>query len=208
MGARVLGPGLHPMGPDQAVPLIAAIAARDPHLLDIWTMHVYTVEHLEAENILRVRGLFGWRIPVWVTEDGVDTLPPPSLANLYWSSGVDPWLTPWYFVSESDQAKMVPWMIQQAYCAGAAAWMNLQLWDDSDIGRWQSGLLRPDGSVKPAFSTAVAASLAARSGKFDCSDPNSPAPVARPASATGSERWSGGYAPDHVRPRVEPMQLS
>jgi hypothetical protein len=206
LGARVLGPGLHPMGPDQAAPLIAAIAARDPHLLDIWTMHAYEVEQLEAQVISRVRAILGWAIPVWVTEDGIDTLPPISVSGLYRFSGPDPWLTPANWFNESQQAQVIPWMIQHAYCAGADAWMNFQLWDENDLSRWQSGLLRPDGSVKPAFSTAVSASAAARSGNVDCSNPTAPAPVSGALASQRSEPWNGGYRADHVRPRVEPLK--
>jgi hypothetical protein len=190
--------------------LIAAIAARDPHLLDIWTMHAYEVEQLEAQVISRVRAILGWAIPVWVTEDGIDTLPPISVSGLYRFSGPDPWLTPANWFNESQQAQVIPWMIQHAYCAGADAWMNFQLWDENDLSRWQSGLLRPDGSVKPAFSTAVSASAAARSGNVDCSNPTAPAPVsgAMASAFKRTELWNGGYRADHVRPRVEPLKLS
>jgi hypothetical protein len=210
MGARVLGPGLRPMAAGDAAQLIAAIAGRNPYLLDIWTIHAYTMESNEAALISQVRTELGWRIPFWIAEDGLDTQPPPAFAGLYFGFGPA--------ASELDQAAAVPWMIRQAYCAGADVWMNFELWDDPNLARWQSGFLRPNGSQKPAFAAAVKASADARANRFDCGQP-SPAPPGIATSLTwrstrgafrneawnAEQAWNGGYPPDHLRPRVEQL---
>ena len=62
------------------------------------------------------------------------------------------------------------------YVAGA---FNFLLYDERDLSRWQTGLVRPDGSPKPAFGAfAQAASAPAASTK----------PMASESSSTKSSK--------------------
>jgi hypothetical protein len=48
------------------------------------------------------------------------------------------------------------------HVAGA---FNFLLYDERDLGRWQSGLVRPDGSPKPAFGAFARAVASAGAGR-------------------------------------------
>ncbi len=167
-GARVIGPGAHPVTPeDDHQPLIDEIAAAGPHLLDVWDQHGYWTNFPAV--IAQVRAALGWRIPVWISEDGIDTVPDPAFAYMY--TGATP--PNWHFwTTEAGQAEIVSKFMLRAYRAGAAVWMNFLLRDEVDLSRWQSGLEHPDGSRKPAFAAFAALAHAIAPGE----DPGPPAP--------------------------------
>jgi hypothetical protein len=48
------------------------------------------------------------------------------------------------------------------------AFFNFELRDESALSGWQSGLVRPDWSAKPAFVAYFQAIAAARSGAITC----------------------------------------
>jgi hypothetical protein len=45
---------------------------------------------------------------------------------------------------------------------------NFELRDDADLAGWQSGLLRPDWSAKPAFLAYLQAVAAVHAGTMSC----------------------------------------
>jgi len=166
-GVRVIGPGAKSTPPvSNQQPLVDSIVIAGPHLLDVWDQHGYW-QNFPA-TIAQVQASFGWKIPVWITEDGIDTEPDPPFAYLY--RGVAP--PDWHFwTTEAGQAQLVSKFMQRAYCAGAAVWMNYLLWDEVDLSRWQSGLEHPDGSRKPAFAAYATTSRAIARGDISCDDP-------------------------------------
>jgi hypothetical protein len=172
----VIGPGAKSTTPvSNQQPLVDAISIAGPHLLDVWDQHGYW-QNFPA-TIAQVQRSFGWKIPLWITEDGIDTEPDPPFASLY--RGVTP--PDWHFwTSEAGQAQIVTKFMLRAYCAGAAVWMNYLLWDEVDLSRWQSGLEHPDGSRKPAFAAYAATSRAIARGEISCDDPP-PTPKPREA---------------------------
>jgi hypothetical protein len=183
LGARVIGPGARSTTPvSNQQGLVDLIAIAGPHLLDVWDQHGYW-QNFPA-TVAQVRASFGWSIPIWVTEDGIDTEPDPPFAYLY--RGVTP--PDWHFwTTEAGQAQIVNRFMRRAYCAGAAVWMNYLLRDEVDLSRWQSGLEHPNGSVKPAFAAYATTSRAIARGEVTCD--SEPAPKARVApSLWGASR--------------------
>jgi len=109
---------------------------------------------------------FGTAPPVWYLEDGFQTTGGPSL--LY--SGSENERHP---VSESDQATQLAAAVRLAYCQpGVTGFFNFELRDDPSLAGWQSGLLRPDWSAKPAFAAYQQAIAAAAAGTIDCGQPH------------------------------------
>jgi hypothetical protein len=181
-GARVIGPGAYPfLRIDSQQPMLDAIAAAGPHLLDAWAMHGYRGN--VAEVVQQVRRTLGWPIPVWVSEDGVQSRPPLQFANLYFGTADSGW-----HGSEEEQAAALASRMRIAYCAGAGAWLNFLLRDESDLRHWQSGLERPDGSRKPAFAAFAATSRAIAEGKVYCPSSPSPESTSLPASSAPRRR--------------------
>ena len=179
-GARVIGPGAHtsnPVSKQQA--LVDMITLAGPHLLDVWDQHGYW-QNFPA-LIAQVRAGFGWPIPVWVTEDGIDTKPDPPFAYLYRGATPPTWR---FWTTEAGQAQIVTEFMRRAYCGGAAVWMNFLLRDEVDLARWQSGLEHPDGSRKPAFAAYAATSRAIARGEVSCD-----APPATPRPHTAPPLW-------------------
>jgi hypothetical protein len=173
-GAKVIGPGMHPTeglydtdaDTLERTELIDAISSAGSHLLDAWDLHLYGHGLALSELIRSVRYGMGWNIPVWITEDGMDTKPAPEFAPLYTGT---PWGEFWDWNSEADQESAIPMFMLNAYCAGASMWMNFKLIDETDLQRWQSGVLRPDGSRKLAFRAfAITASVISNT---DCDSP-------------------------------------
>jgi hypothetical protein len=84
---------------------------------------------------------------LWWTESGFDT---ESRHGGYF--GVSGGIARCSHGSEAEQAARVQQVMQEArtsrYVAGA---FNFLLYDERDLSRWQTGLVRPDGSPKPAF---------------------------------------------------------
>ena len=100
---------------------------------------------------------------VWYLEDGFQTTPPAG-HPLY--TGTETERRP---VSEDEQAAQLAAAVRLAYCQpGVGAFFNFELRDDSSLAGWQSGLLRPDWSPKPAFVSFLEAVSAVRSGTVTC----------------------------------------
>lgn len=183
-GARVIGPGARSTTPvSNQQPLVDLIAIAGPHLLDAWDQHGYW-QNFPA-TIAQVRAAFGWPIPVWISEDGIDTEPDPPFAYLY--RGATP--PDWHFwTTEAGQAQLVAKFMRRAYCAGAAVWLNYLLRDEVDLARWQSGLEHPDGSPKPAYAAFAAKRQEIARGEVSCGD-SEPSPQPRVApSLWGASR--------------------
>lgn len=107
---------------------------------------------------------FGTAPPVWYLEDGFQTSGGPSL--LY--SGSENDRRP---VSETGQAAQLAAAVRLAYCQpGVTGFFNFELRDDPSLDGWQSGLLRPDWSVKPAFAAYQQAIAAAVARTIDCGE--------------------------------------
>lgn len=110
---------------------------------------------------------FGTVPPIWYLEDGFQTTGGPE-TFLYSGSETD--RRP---VSEDEEATQLTDAVQLAYCQpGVTGFFNFELRDDPSLAGWQSGLLRPDWSAKPAFAAYQQAIAAAASGTIDCSQPH------------------------------------
>ena len=102
-------------------------------------------------------------VTVWYLEDGFQSVPGGSRV-VY--SGTETDKQP---VSEDVQAAQLTAAVELAYCQPAVGgFFNFELRDDSSLAGWQSGLLRPDWSAKPAFVAYLQALAAARAGTIDC----------------------------------------
>jgi hypothetical protein len=103
-------------------------------------------------------------VTVWYLEDGFQSSPAPDGSGLYTGSETD--RRP---VSEAEQSTQLAAAVQLAYCQPAVGgFFNFELRDEPDLSGWQSGLLRPDWSAKPAFVSFVQAIASARAGTFTC----------------------------------------
>lgn len=103
------------------------------------------------------------RVTVWYLEDGFQSIPPAD-DGLYNGTETDK-----HPVSEEEQAVQLTAAVQLAYCQPAVgAFFNFELRDESALSGWQSGLLRPDWSAKPAFVSYLAAVAAAHAGTITC----------------------------------------
>jgi len=106
---------------------------------------------------------FGTVAPIWYLEDGFQTT---GGAPLY--AGPE---TEKHPVSEQEQAAQLTAAVTLAYCQpGVTGFFNFELRDDASLDGWQSGLLRPDWSAKPAFVAYVQAIAAAKDGKIQCGE--------------------------------------
>jgi hypothetical protein len=100
-------------------------------------------------------------VTVWYLEDGFQTTP---ARPLY--SGTETEKQP---VSEDQQAAQLTAAVQLAYCQPfVGGFFNFELRDDATLDGWQSGLVRPDWSPKPAFSAYAQALQAAAAGSIHC----------------------------------------
>jgi hypothetical protein len=100
-------------------------------------------------------------VTVWYLEDGFQTTP----ARTFYT-GVE---TDGHPISEDEQAAQLTAAVRLAYCQPAVGgFFNFELRDDASLDGWQSGLVRPDWSAKPAFAAYAAAVAAARGGTIDC----------------------------------------
>jgi len=103
-------------------------------------------------------------VTVWYLEDGFQSQPPRSFAGMYSGSETDR-----HAVDENEQAAQLTAAVDLAYCQPAVGgFFNFELRDEASLGGWQSGLVRPDWSGKPAFFAYAQAIAAARSGTIDC----------------------------------------
>ena len=111
--------------------------------------------------VAALKKAFGAAPPIWYLEDGFQTT---GSAPLY--SGAETEKQP---VSEQQQAAQLAAAVTLAYCQpGVTGFFNFELRDDSSLGGWQSGLLRPDWTAKPAFVAYLQAIAAARGGTIQC----------------------------------------
>jgi hypothetical protein len=100
-------------------------------------------------------------VSVWYLEDGFQSTP---AAVTYTGTETDK--KP---VTEAEQAAQLTAAIELAYCQPAVgAFFNFELRDDSDLGGWQSGLVRPDWSAKPAFAAFAQVARAVHDGTIVC----------------------------------------
>jgi hypothetical protein len=100
-------------------------------------------------------------VTVWYLEDGFQTTPGGALYD-----GVENDRRP---VTEARQADQLRAAIALAYCQPAVgAFFNFELRDEPSLAGWQSGLLRPDWSAKPAFAAYAEAAADARTGGISC----------------------------------------
>lgn len=104
---------------------------------------------------------FGRVPPIWYLEQGFQSAGPPQLY-----SGRETDRRP---VSEERQAAQLAAAVRLAYCQpGVKAFFNFELRDEPSLAGWQSGLLRPDWSPKPAFGAFRDVVAAAGGGTIDC----------------------------------------
>jgi hypothetical protein len=72
-------------------------------------------------------------------------------------------------VSEDVQATQLAAAVRLAYCQpSVGGFFNFELRDEPELSGWQSGLLRPDRSPKPAFASYLQGIAAARTGAISC----------------------------------------
>ena len=96
---------------------------------------------------------FGAAKPLWLTEYGYQTSPPDRVLG----------------VSPALQAAYVGQAALRVYRqAGVTMLIHFIVRDEPELAGWQSGLLRPDWSAKPAFTSFAAAIAAARAGTVAC----------------------------------------
>jgi hypothetical protein len=166
-GAMVIGPGMVPAGGWVIQRFLDAIAATGARL-DAFDVHPYWYSSLayDREVVARVHDTLGPNVRVWASEDGIQSIVPG------WSE--------WFSVGESDQASRVASNMIAARCAGMSVWLNFLYTDQSTPAGWQSGLVRTNGTRKPAFAAFAAASRST----WCPSDPPTPTP---PPAATGRD---------------------
>jgi hypothetical protein len=100
-------------------------------------------------------------VTVWYLEDDFQSA---SDSPLYTGTETDP-----HPVSETEQAAQLAAAVRLAYCQPAVgAFFNFELRDDSALAGWQSGLLRPDWTAKPAFAAYAQAAAAVREAAVSC----------------------------------------
>ena len=107
---------------------------------------------------------------IWYLEDGFQTSVPPSKRRLYRGHETMRLLPQTESsAAGSDQATRLGEAIDLAYCQPAVgAFFNFQLFDDRDLGGWQSGVLWPDGTPKPAYGTLRTEIERVQQGAIDC----------------------------------------
>src|SRR5262249_45204459 len=126
-------------------------------------------------------------VTVWYMEDGFQSKPETSRL-LYSGYETDP--AP---VSENVQGAQIAAAVRLAYCQPAVgAFFNFELRDEPSLAGWQSGLLRPDWSPKPAFSSYKYVIAEARARSITCTRQNG-------AAATGGR---GSHRNDTSAKRV------
>jgi hypothetical protein len=126
--------------------------------------HRHAIDEGDLERLVAaLKKAFGTVPPIWYLEDGFQTAGTPPLY-----SGVETENKP---VSEDEQAAQLNAAVRLAYCqAGVTGFFNFELRDDASLSGWQSGLLRPDWSAKPAFVAFLQAIAAAEAGTIECGE--------------------------------------
>jgi len=111
-----------------------------------------------AQALPGVRG-----ITIWWLETGYQSRPPEPKRSLYRGrENVRP-------VEPQEQGRHLGSAIRLAYCQPhVSAFFNFQLFDETDLGGWQSGILYPDGSAKPAYGEVKKAATDIAAGALAC----------------------------------------
>ena len=124
--------------------------------------HAHAIDEGDLDRLVTaLRKAFGAVPPIWYLEDGFQSSGGPPLYG-----GVETDRRP---VSEEIQAAQLAAAVRLAYCQpGVTGFFNFELRDDASLAGWQSGLLRPDWSPKPAFAAYRRTIAAARAGALDC----------------------------------------
>ena len=102
-------------------------------------------------------------VTVWWLETGYQSRPPERKLTLYSGSenvrAVDP----------VQQGAQLGAAIRLAYCQRhVSAFFNFQLFDEANLGGWQSGILYADGSAKPAYGEVKKAAVDIAAGAIAC----------------------------------------
>lgn len=107
-------------------------------------------------------------VTVWYLEDGFQSTPPQTTPGqgrgVYTGSENDRRPVP-----EEVQAAQLAAAVELAYCQPAVGgFFNFELRDEPDLSGWQSGVLRPDWTPKPAFTSYLRSIAAVRARAVSC----------------------------------------
>jgi hypothetical protein len=103
-------------------------------------------------------------VSVWYMENGFESR--PTTHDLYTGTKLN--RSP---VSEEEQAAQLVAAVRLAYCQPTVgAFFNFQLRDEPALAGWQSGLLRPSWTPKPAFGAYQQVIAEARAGTISCQE--------------------------------------
>jgi hypothetical protein len=128
------------------------------------------------------RCVAGKCVPVWYLEIGYQTIPSPDKASLYSGRETDPYPVPAYAGGDTvahpaatshapDQATQIVDGIELAYCqpyVEAYFIFNPEVWDDSDLGLWQSAVFWADRTPKPSLPFAQQVIAQVNAHDIDC----------------------------------------
>jgi len=102
-------------------------------------------------------------VTIWWLETGYQSRPPEPKRSLY--SGKENVRA----VEPQEQGAKLGAAIRLAYCQPhVSAFFNFQLFDESNLGGWQSGILYADGSAKPAYGEVKKATTDIAAGALAC----------------------------------------
>ena len=103
-------------------------------------------------------------VTVWYLEDGFQSSVPPGKRHLYVGHETES-----ATATALLQADRVGAALRLAACqADVGAYFNFELTDEDRLVGWQSGLLRRDGTRKPAYAALRRAAADIRAGRVDC----------------------------------------
>ena len=135
-------------------------------------------------------------VRIWYLEQGFQTTIDPVEAYLYSGKETERWTVPALSSqaasdskqgSAPDQATQLVDAVRLAYCQpNVAAFFNFGLADETDLARWQSGVLWADWTAKPSFSAFERVIDEVNDGAVDC------AAVSRDGFARSPPGGSGG----------------
>jgi hypothetical protein len=118
--------------------------------LDRIKQAVWDAFHGTAQTPFAETGVkrFGKPLMFELDEVGWQVAVPPGLASFYFGTETTP------VTDEATQAQTYSDLIKLLECDPSVRSLNLfHLVDEADLGRWQSGLLRADGSRRPSYDT-------------------------------------------------------
>ena len=134
-------------------------------------------------------------VRVWYLEAGYQTSPDPAHRSHYTGRENDAQTVPDVAarrVDEPSQAAQLKAGIELAYCqAFVGGFFNFLLWDESDLARWQSGVLWADGSMKSSFDALRGTVATVTTEGVDC------------ARLRASQATTLQPAPDAIVDRIE-----